>query len=338
MTSNDGTRLIQSVDKWQRYFAAKGEAVHMNLAEAIDKLKEDREYIPTIQQIPCGILAVDRWLGGGLRTKNVALWMGKTGHGKTAVMVFSSHFMATVEDKKVWYITNEQPWNEITERFLARFTGVKLEEIMEDPIGGVISQGAQFIRSSQIHENLYISDVPHGLTVNELESYMARLQNLYGWSPDVIVLDHMERCRPIMKGINRDSSWIWMGEVARDLVSLAKRRNVAIWSAIQTNRPGLQAKELQSEHAQGSIQQLQEVTAVVSLHQPDDVGDEQIIEFKALKMRQSKHMPKPIKLHANLATMTITNKVYEAEEVDRSQPVATMQGKKGKVPFNPQRP
>lgn len=336
MTDSEGTELIKSVEKWQRYFAEREDGVHLNIIDAIEKLKETREFIPSTTQIPCGIMAVDKWLGGGLRTKNMGLWMAPTGHGKSAIMIYTSHYMAVMEEKKVWFITNELAWDEVTERFLARFSGKNVQEIMEDPIVGICSDGANFIRSAGLGENLYISDVPSGITTDDLEVHLSRFANLYGWSPDVIVLDYMERLRPVMKGINRGDTWVWFGEVARDLVGLAKRRNVAVWSAIQTNRPGLSASELKSEHAQGSIQHLQEVTAVISAHLLEETGDEQILEFKPLKMRQSRLLPRPIQLVCNLGTMTITSKLYEGgDEVDRSTPPATVRSKKGKVPFKP---
>ena len=340
MSSNDGTRLYQAVEKWQRFFAGREEGVHLNIMEAIEKLRDEREFMPKATKIPCGILEVDQWLGGGLRTKNVALWMAPTGGGKSATMCFTAHYMSVMEEKKVWFITNELAWDQVTERFLARYSGCKMSEIMDDPIGSIASDGVSFIRSKGLGENLFLSEIPPGVSANDLEAHLAKMANIYGWAPDVIVIDYMERMAPVNK-VGKETSWIYMGEIARDLCHLAKRRNIAIWSAIQTNRWGLSIgtkhgpKELSAEMAQGSIQHLQEVTAVVSLHILKETASKQVIEFKPLKMRESRLLPKPIKLVCNLETMTITPEKYEADEVDRSDQSATISSNQGrkKKPF-----
>lgn len=336
---NDGYSILQELEKWRLPFSNKKEDVHLLLPDAVDKLRDSREFIENIVQAETGIDIVDKWLGGGLRSKNLGIWMAPTGHGKSAVMTFQAHKSALVDGYRTWLISNELDIEQVTERLLARMTGVSLNEIMEDPIRALESKGGQYYHQYQsIGKNLLLSYIDRDASTDDLESEMIRLETIYGWKPQVILIDYMERMKPtVTQGLSKSETWTYYGEIAKDMARLAKRHNICIWTAIQTNRSGLNAKEMTSEMAQGSIRHLQEATAVVSLHQPvEEYEGKQIIEFKPLKMRESRLQQKAIKLECDLSTMTITNIEYyieEREPGEEDEPI--MQKKKSKKPFKP---
>ena len=316
--NNDGKSIMKSLEKWRMSFMDKYDFVTMNFLEAVDTLQNNRSFIDIDIQIPCGIGVVDKWMDGGLRTKNLGIWMAPSGHGKSACMVYTTNHMVMNEEKNVWFISNELDMDEVTERFLSRVTGVKINKIMRDPALAIVSSGMKFVKKNNLYKKLMISYINRDASTDELEAEMNRFMSLWGWKPDVIVVDHMERLKPNQPGISREKSWIYIGQIAKDLYRLAKAKNVAIWTAIQTNREGLNASELFSSMAQGSIQQLQEAAAVIGLHQPVEVEDgKQIMEFKPIKLRHTQFIRQTKKLVCDLSKMTITDIEYEREEVER---------------------
>ncbi len=319
IADSDGRGIGQDIDKWRLSFLGKQEDLHMPFLDAVQKLKESREFLSSNFRVECGIPMVDKWCGGGMRSKNLGIWMAPTGHGKTAVMVFTSHHMAIQDEKKVWFISNELEMDQITERFLSRMTGVSLDKIMDDPATAISSPGLRFVKHQNLHKNLMLSYINRDASMDEIESELSRFESLWDWRPQVIVIDYMERMKPNASGFRRDNSWIYFGEIAKDMSRVAKRRDCVIWSAIQTNRAGLGAKELLSSMAQGSIQHLQEATNLIAMHQPVDAEEgDQVMEFKCLKARESKINNSSVKLVANLDTQTITHEVWEAPvDVDR---------------------
>jgi replicative DNA helicase len=319
-TENSGSEILENIEKWRIQFFGKHEDLHMTFLDAVEQLKEEREFMPTDFTVQTGIDIVDNWCSGGLRPKNLGIWLAPTGHGKTSVMVFSSHNIAVHQDKRVWFISNEEDMNQITERFLTRFSGKKWDMIREDPLEAILSPGMDCIRSSRVHKNLMLSYMNRDASADDIESELSRFETIWGWKPQAIVIDYMERMRPNAKGFTRDKSWIYYGEIAKDLSRMAKSQNCVIWTAAQTNRGGFSAEEITGEHAQGSIQHLQEAAAVISLRQPGGVEEgKQVMEFQLQKLRQSKMTKKPVKLECDLSTMSFSNVEYYQEEVDRSE-------------------
>lgn len=310
--SFDGSGILKDVARWFRVFSDSDTDRTMNLKDAVEELMAQGHFEP-MAKVPTGIDAIDRFCGGGLRAKQTGIVLAGTGQGKSAVLITIAHKMSAVQNKKVWFITNELSTEELTERLLARLTGKDLEDIIEDP-KTVYDKDLSRFWKSKLHERCLFTEYMREVSVDQIESDYARNISIYGWKPDVIVIDYMERLKPSLMGYSRDKEWQWMGAVAKDLVRLAKRENLIIWTAAQANREGLRkGVSMELAHAQGSIRHLQEVTAVLSIKQVPVPGndDEILMEFMSQKQRQSKNPLRPLYVKCNLATMHISN-----EEVD----------------------
>lgn len=307
----DSTEILTSVSKWLNLWAGIGDSRTLTIKEASDELIKEDGFISKRRRIPCGIDVLDEWTGGGLRRKQLGIIMGISGQGKSASLVVMADKIARVEDQNVWFVTNELGWDEVTERFATRMTGIPLQKIIDAPAIIATKIKRHWRGTSAVSEKLVISDYfgPHVSTA-DLESDMKRYENIYGWKPDVIVLDFMERMRPTTKGIRKDNEWIWLQNVAQDLVRFAKKHNVIIWTACQTNRAGMGAEKLDMSHAQSSTRHIQEATAFIGLRQRKILGaseNEVGIEYFNLKQRQSKMSQESVVLKADLSRMSITN-------------------------------
>lgn len=316
----DGDSALRYVQSMIAKFNAMEGDKTLDLEEATQVLLMNGASLLPNERIQTGIEPIDVWCGGGLKRKNLGIIMAPTGHGKTVCLVFIGTHIAGVEEKKVWYVTNELPIEEIAERAISKISGVALSEIMEDAATGY-TEHLNRLMTEVYKQNMLITEVNRQINTMELEAQMTKWISLTGWKPDVIVLDYMERMKPNEQGLRRDQSWAWQGAIAQDLVRLAKRHNILVWTAIQTNRSGLNSPVLDSSMAQGSIQHLQEAAAVVAMLQRDHPTDEnkKAMEFRSLKMRHSPKDGKSVILEADLRKMTITRTEVKIEEIDRSQ-------------------
>lgn len=230
----------------------------------------------------------------------------------SAMLLVMAHKMATVERKRVWLITNELSLEEVTERALSRLTGLPMDSIISDPI--VAYKGLDRHWRDGLQNRFWVSDFNREVSTDEIESEMGKYANLYGWKPDVIVLDFMERMKPSLGGYKRDREWDWIGGVAKDLVRMAKRHNILVWTAAQTNRSGMSAKELEMSHAQGSIKHLQEASALIGMSQVEIPNTEEVaIKLFSLKQRHSKRAARPVVLKCDLSRMSVTNEEIDME-------------------------
>jgi len=303
----DGDTVLKEVHTWLTKFATtKGDRT-MDVKEAIENLIQTTGFNQINERIPIHIGPIDDWTGKGMRRKQLGVFLAPTGGGKTTVLSIIAHKVSTIERKKVWFITNELSIEEVTERMLTRISGVDLEKIMDDPILGY--KGLTRHWAEGLQNRLWLTEVNREVCADDLEAEMATWTNLRGWKPDVIVLDYMERMKPNGTGFRRDKEWQYLGAVAGDLVRLAKRHNLMIWSAAQTNREGMNATGgVTGSMAQSSIRHLQECTVVIGMNQIPVPGEDKIaMQFTSIKQRQSKRSPKPVVLECDLAKMNISN-------------------------------
>jgi hypothetical protein len=291
----------------------------MDIKDAIDNLVDNHGFQPEMVRIPTGVEAIDKWTDGGLRTKQLGIIMAPTGDGKSSMLVVMAHKMAANDLKNVWLVTNELSLEEQTERMLCRITGTEMRAIIDDP--GVAYQGLDRHWRSGLHNRLRLTEVNREVTVDDLESEMHKWVNLLGWKPHVLVLDYIERMRPCDSGYSRDKVWDWYGAIARDLSRFAKRNNILVWTAAQTNRTGFgknpkDQDPLGLEMAQGSVKHLQESAAIIGMRQQELPNEDVVMELADLKQRFSKRSKKTVFVHCNLAKMSITNKVYVKEDYE----------------------
>lgn len=323
-----GDEILEYVSKWTGNFIGLTEDKTYDLKKSFETLISEGGYLDEDSRIGCGIEPIDGWCAGGLRKKNLAILLAPTGAGKSATLTVIAHKIAATEGKRVWFISNELPINEVAERFLSRVTGQPLTKIMDNP--SIAFKGLQRFWDQGLHKRLLLTEINKECSTDEIEADMEKYVSLYGWKPDVIVLDFMERMKPNLTGISRDKSWAYMGAVARDLVRFAKRKNILIWTAAQTNRGGQSAEVILLEHTQASTQHLQEAAAVISLQQVDGkkVDEEEQkkvhLKYRVLKLRHSKNEGQEAIVECDLGKMSISNvRVASSEVVYRGKKETT---------------
>ena len=310
-----GTGVLKSLHTFFNRHGDVGQDRTMDLRQAVDNLVQTAGFTPEVTRIPTGINVIDDWSGGGLRTKQLGIIMAPTGAGKSSVLIVMGHKMAELEQKRVWIVTNELTIEEETERLLSRITGTDLTEVINDP--GVAYKGLERHWKAGLHDRIRITEINREVSVDDIESEMAKWVNLIGWKPDVLILDFMERMKPCDDGYGRDKEWNWLGAISRDLSRFAKRHNILVWTAAQTNRSGMmKGATMGLEMAQASTKHLQEATVVIGMSQ-QDIGDDKIaMEFSSLKQRHSRRSFRPVMLECDLSKMSITNTVYESDDYE----------------------
>ena len=313
----EGNSIIKGLHKFLMRHGDTSADKTMDIREAIDHLIDNHGFTPELVRIPCGIHIIDKWTGGGLRTKQLGIIMAPTGSGKSSMLVNMAHKMAAESAQaRVWVITNELSMEEQTERMLSKITGMDVTKIINDP--GIAYTGLDRHWRAGLHDRLRLTECNREVSTDDIEAEMAKWSNMIGWKPDVIILDFIERMKPNDKGYSRDRVWDWLGAISRDLSRLAKRHNILIWTAAQTNRSGYAKQKgkipMGLDMAQGSVKHLQEAAAVIAMRQVHLPGDKVVMELVDLKQRFSKGASAPVFLEVDLGKMSITNDVWVKDE------------------------
>jgi KaiC/GvpD/RAD55 family RecA-like ATPase len=336
----DGSSLLTTMHKFFNKHGSDSDIRTMDIKSSIESLVEQAGFQPELTRVPCGIHVIDDWTGGGLRTKQLGIIMAPTGDGKSSVLVVMAHNISFNERQNVWLVTNELSLEEQTERMLSRITGKECQRIIDDP--GIAFQGLERHWRAGADERLRMTEVNREVSMDDLEAEMMKWVNLIGWKPKVLVLDFIERMKPNDAGWSRDKIWDWVGAISRDMSRFAKRHNILVWTAAQTNRSGYTKGKgkspLSLEMAQSSVKHLQEAACIIGMRQ-EELPDERIVmELADLKQRFSKRTKHSVFLECDLARMRITNtKYYKNEETEDDLKSPTSQKHKGYTPAEKQK-
>jgi len=129
--------------------------------------------------------------------------------------------------------------------------------------------------------NLKVIKLPNNSsTTSDIEDIIKDVIN-NGFTPDAIVLDYVD----CLTGNNKVKE-LWINDIAiiNELEHLAQKYNIVLWSAVQSNRSGLN-KELTLENVAGSIQKLQKATMVIALTRNPEQQEANLADLRLLKNR-----------------------------------------------------
>jgi len=326
--------LKAEVSKWlSKHADTVGEEL-VSIQEAIEKVVDDHPWQGRQPKAATGIKPIDEW-SGGLRPPQLGILLAPTGHGKSALLMNIAWYAAAIEGLSVLFVTNELTINEQTERFLVRMQDPKpdasgnlsfvtLDKIQDDP-----STAYKKLEGYQkgLDERLYIYSANLGQNVTQLDDVLQRVRLERGKWPDLLVIDYMERMSPKVR-MDRGQTWTYYGQVAKELVWLAKRRKCAIWTAAQTNRGGMSTKvEMSMEYAQGSIQHFQEAALAYGVRRVTvTLGPEEQaigLEFTELKSRHGAMEGRKMIVRADLSRMFVSQEeienIQEVEDADAAE-------------------
>lgn len=199
--------------------------------DQLDKLFiEDKE-----EKLTTGFSRLDAVLNeGGPTRKEVVCVMAPTGVGKSISLVNSS--VASIRrGYNVLFITLELSQKKVGYRHAGAFTEIPIrmhkdkESMVRDRLSKIKSDyGAELI----IHEF-----PPDDISVDAIHAILDSLRRIHGITIDVVVIDYLELLLSRNPAANKDD-YTRQKRVATEIRRLAKKENVLVFTATQTNRSG----------------------------------------------------------------------------------------------------
>lgn len=219
----------------------------------------------TNDAFPIGIPELDR-RGLGPSRKELHLYIGLPKSGKTQWFVSIARH-ALMHNYKVCHITYEMSETRMCQRYLQNlfsipkrggdYTHVQFERdelqrvigmrdvVVGRPIGLDSPEIRQILKQRIVKHhtrlnNLVIKEFPTGQsTVNELKAYLDLLETVEKFIPDLLIVDYADLLK-----INSANHRHELGQAYKDLRGLAVERNIAVATASQSNRQGVNARQI----------------------------------------------------------------------------------------------
>lgn len=339
LTEGKADDLKAELSRWLSKHANTEDEGLFSIQESFDKLMDDHPWQGKAAKITTGIKPIDDW-SGGMRAPHMGIIMAPTGHGKSALLMNIAYHAASIADKVVLFVTNELTVGEQSERFLVRmqnpqkdskgkFTYHSLSSIQDDP--SVAYTQLKGYRA-MLNNKLFVYSAQLGQTSDDIEEICSRVRLERGVNVDMVVVDYLERMSTSVQ-MDKSATWTYYGQVAKELVGLAKRRKCVVWTAIQTNRSGLNSKNaLGMDTAQGSIQHFQESSLAVGVRKvqvtvQQDEEPVTCLEFQEMKARHGAMEGRKMVIEVDLSRMWISdNEVQNILEIEEADDAAAPSG------------
>lgn len=246
---------------------------------------EERKLKGDIPGIPFGWNKLDQLTGGHYR-QDLTIVFSRTGGGKTRTL-HNFAYNATVAKSKVLYITIEMSGNEICRLYDSRLCKLHYEKIKK---GKLIPEEENkwksilnLMESKSGNKGFYVVDVPQGCTVDTIEQEINEYEKRYG-KLDCIFIDYLLLMESSQRIRQRPDE---IGDIAKKLKQLARKKNVSIVTATQANRDALEVEgiEVGTEHISISDQIGHHSNVVLYLYRTPEDKLKNTIKVNLVKYR-----------------------------------------------------
>jgi replicative DNA helicase len=189
--------------------------------------------LETEEKFTTGFRGLDKVLNDGGPTRSeVCSFMAPTGKGKSIVLC-NVGAMNIKNSRVVLHVTLEMTWLQTAKRYCGCFT--------EIPIRKRIDKKASIKRKLSSIKATYGSDLiisefpPEDVSVDSIHAIIDMLRKRDGIKVDVVIVDYLELLLSRNPTYNKDD-YIRQKRACTELARLAKKENVVVFTATQTNR------------------------------------------------------------------------------------------------------
>jgi len=241
-------------------------------------------YHDVTQKFPFDLSLFNKITKGGISRKTMNCILSQTGGGKSQLMChFASSYIQS--GLNVLYITCEMAEERISERIDANLMGVDIGEIPK------MNQMTYYKRiekmKKKVNGRLIVKEYPAAsANVNHFRQLLQELKLKKNFIPDIVFIDYLNICASARyTGLSGVNSYMYVKAIAEEIRGMAQEQNIAIWTATQTNRDGLDASDVSLANTSESIGLPQTLDLMFALIPVDELEEKGQILVKQLKNR-----------------------------------------------------
>ena len=216
-----------------------------------------------VSVIPTGITQLDHFIGGGLKDKQLGIWMGPPNRGKSLALMQCAK-RAIIGGKKVIHYTLEMGTEDVEDRYDSSFTRIPIRELtdQEDMLAHKMMDLGKRWGGSLIVKEF----IDERASVTTLRAHVNRCVQ-QGFVPDLIVVDYLDLLSPPRKRKEKREE---LSDITSELRALSKALLIPIWTATQSNRAAISLETHTEEQVAEDIGKIAIADVVITINQTKD--------------------------------------------------------------------
>lgn len=298
-----------AVEKLVKDAVQLGLAKHMGTdywaspADRIETVRNNRGGIST------GWKAIDSKLYGGFNKGELNIFAAASGGGKSLFLQNLALNWA-IAGYNVLYISLELSEELCSMRLDSMLTGYNTKDVFRN----VEDVDLKVRMTGKKAGRLQIVQLPNGITVNDLTSYMREYEVKTGVKVDAMLLDYLDLMMPAQRKVPPSDLFIKDKFVSEELRNFAVEHQLLFATASQLNRAAVEEIEFDHSHISGGLSKIQTADNVIGIFTSQAMRERGRYQVQFMKTRSSSGVGQKVDLEFDREGLRITDLEEDAAD------------------------
>ena len=298
-----------AVEKMVKDAVQIGLAKHMGTdywaspADRIETVRNNRGGIST------GWKSIDSKLYGGFNKGELNIFAAASGGGKSLFLQNLALNWA-IAGYNVLYISLELSEELCSMRLDSMLTGYNTKDVFRN----VEDVDLKVRMTGKKAGRLQIVQLPNGITVNDLTSYMREYEVKTGVKVDAMLLDYLDLMMPAQRKVPPSDLFIKDKFVSEELRNFAVEHQLLFATASQLNRSAVEEIEFDHSHISGGLSKIQTADNVIGIFTSQAMRERGRYQVQFMKTRSSSGVGQKVDLEFDREGLRITDLEEDAAD------------------------
>jgi replicative DNA helicase len=247
-----------------------------------------------------GWKSMDEKLYGGFNRGELNIFAGGSGAGKSLFLQNLALNWAK-QGLNVVYVSLELSEGLCSMRMDSMLTGTSTKEIYKQ----IDDVDLKVRMAGKKSGNLQIVQLPNGITVNDLKSWLKEFTIQQGARVDCVVIDYLDLMMPAGQKISVADLFIKDKLVSEELRNFAIQGNYFLATASQLNRAAVESVEFDHSHISGGLSKIQTADNVIGIFNSITMRERGRVQIQFMKTRSSSGVGQKVELLFDVNTLFI---------------------------------
>ena len=273
-----------------------------NPGERIEHVRNQRGATST------GWTGIDQKLYGGFNRGELNIFAAASGGGKSLFLQNLALNWAQ-QGFNVVYVSLELSEELCSMRLDSMLTGYTTKDLFKNVEDVDLKIRMQGKKSGKIQ----IVQLPNGITVNDLNSYIKEYEVKSNMKIDGILLDYLDLMMPAQSKVSPSDLFIKDKFVSEELRNFAVEHDILFATASQLNRSAVEEIEFDHSHISGGLSKIQTADNVIGIFTSQAMRERGRYQVQFMKTRSSAGVGQKVDLAFDMSGLRITD--LEDEDV-----------------------